>query len=145
MSEEIKLYVKFPNPSYSSASDVNKSTAAACVSRGLMAEIIEIPDGCILLYPFTDTELTIADKGIAAKYGMCMIDAPWKMLKSINSRISDKVERRVLFYHDNDVHNNLLSTAGAAAYALAIFGETKYAGQIRKLADVMDDPKWIKL
>ena len=94
--------------------------------------------GIILLYPYADTTLSIADRDVAEAHGIYLFDAPWETLPILNSGLNHGIQRRKLVdvkvihgpYIGSD---HKICTADAAAYALYVLG---YLDQAQELLGI---------
>lgn len=133
MVKKIRIGVKFYNPYDANA--IGKCTAAFCISKGLMKKVDEIPNNCLLLYPFSKKPLSKKDRKLSEAQGVYIIDAPWELLRGINSKLSKRIQRRKLV-NVREIQgpytgsNFKISSAGAVAFALFVLGFRKQAEQL---------------
>ncbi len=132
--ETPKLYVVYlggDNPDY--------NTALRLARQGLARLTRRPPPGSIVLNPYAATPVSKADRGIAARQGITVVDASWRRLRGVFRRVCGIHRRLPLLLAANPVnygHPFLLSSAEALAAALYIMGWREMA------EDILSRFKW---
>ncbi|ABM79889.1 DUF367 family protein [Hyperthermus butylicus] len=120
------VYLRQDNPKY--------NTVAKLVRHGVVSEVRAPPRGVVVLDPFSPTPISVSDRGLIEKSGLCVIDGSWRRVSSYLRRLRRVVGRRLpLLLAANPVNYGrpfLLSSAEALAAALYIAGFRSIAEQL---------------
>ena len=135
--KEIRLYILHLNQD-----DPKKCTARKIARFGLARlyrEIGKIPQGSIILSPFSNRVLSPADRRTAERRGITVVDCSWKNAREVFRRLKGNFRRLPFLVAVNPTnfgHPYQLSSVEALASTLYIIG---YKEQAEKL---MSKFKW---
>jgi len=136
MTSEIKLYIYHMNdddPKKCSAKKLQRMQLAT-----LKTKLSQIPNGLLLLNPFSEKSLSPADTALARKRGILALDCSWKHAEEQFQILSTKYQSRALPYviAVNPVNFGKplqLSTMEAFAASLYILGANEQAERITQI------------
>lgn len=138
---DIRIYFEKPY-----TSDSKQCTGAELI-RGEYAKEVHLEElSGVLLYPYSEEELSAADRKTMISRGVNLIDAPWENLNGIVQRLQEsnpniklrKIPEKYIaaneyYRQKNPVYftdHTRFSTVEALAYALYITGEKELADKI---------------
>lgn len=149
IAEGVRISVRFLHP-YSASSDT--CSGVRMVRFGVAEHVSAEAKGKLLLYPYTNKELSTADKPLAMNHGIDLIDGPWEALEAKSRELEHQgAELRCLpacleplnsyYRRENPKHffaDYRFSTAEATIYALALLGFVDYGRSVALRLDMTE-------